>query len=276
MKVKLGATQWGLPGDGWFAVQLVKEVGLDGLQLELGSWENGLPLNQPFIQECYREAGKEMGIEFPSIVANDLNKFHFLAETGTEKSEICYQMLEALIQTAAAMEIKLVIIPSFMDAAVKNEADFIRTAAGLRYASDLAEKYGVKVAHESALSAREECRLLDMTERDVKIFYDSRNQYFYHGYDQAEMLKDSWEKMASQLHVKDGIRETEDNRYATLMGEGKSGFYEVAEYLKKQEFEGWIITENMYSRFPLNRNFDNQMDALRKDVETMKRLFKSE
>ena len=45
-KIKFGCVAWGLPGGGYFGPQIAKEAGLDGIQLELGSYEWGYPLAQ--------------------------------------------------------------------------------------------------------------------------------------------------------------------------------------------------------------------------------------
>ena len=42
-KIKFGCVAWGLPGGGYFGPQIAKEAGLDGIQLELGSYEWGYP-----------------------------------------------------------------------------------------------------------------------------------------------------------------------------------------------------------------------------------------
>ncbi len=45
-KVKIGAVAWGLPGGGTYAARTARAAGLDGIQLELGSYEAGYPLAQ--------------------------------------------------------------------------------------------------------------------------------------------------------------------------------------------------------------------------------------
>lgn len=71
-KIKFGCVAWGLPGGGYFGPQIAKEAGLDGIQLELGSYEWGYPLAQKQVQEAYLEEGNRLGIEYPSIVLNDV------------------------------------------------------------------------------------------------------------------------------------------------------------------------------------------------------------
>ena len=54
-KVKIGAVAWGLPGGGAYAARTARAAGLDGIQLELGSYEAGYPLAQREIMEGYLE-----------------------------------------------------------------------------------------------------------------------------------------------------------------------------------------------------------------------------
>ena len=61
-KIKFGCVAWGLPGGGYFAPQIAKEAGLDGIQLELGSYEWGYPLAQKQVQEAYLEERERLGI----------------------------------------------------------------------------------------------------------------------------------------------------------------------------------------------------------------------
>lgn len=42
MSYKFGVTQWGLPGNGLYSVRLVKEAGLDGLQLDSGAMKEAI------------------------------------------------------------------------------------------------------------------------------------------------------------------------------------------------------------------------------------------
>jgi len=52
---KFACTQWGMPGEGLYAVRVAAEAGLDGLQIEIASHENGYPLLQKTVREGYME-----------------------------------------------------------------------------------------------------------------------------------------------------------------------------------------------------------------------------
>ena len=83
-KIKFGCVAWGLPGGGYFGPQIAKEAGLDGIQLELGSYEWGYPLAQKQVQEAYLEEGNRLGIEYPSIVLNDVMDHEFIHVEATK------------------------------------------------------------------------------------------------------------------------------------------------------------------------------------------------
>ena len=68
-KIKFGCVAWGLPGGGYFAPQIAKEAGLDGIQLELGSYEWGYPLAQKQVQEAYLEERRKQEANWCCIEA---------------------------------------------------------------------------------------------------------------------------------------------------------------------------------------------------------------
>lgn len=115
MKYKFGVTQWGMPGNGLYAVKLAKDAGLDGLQIELGSYEKGYPMGQKRIRDAYMEDGAKYGIEFPSLVLNDLTINDFVNGRDCEKGKIAYDQMKLGIEVAADMNVKVVMIPNFFD-----------------------------------------------------------------------------------------------------------------------------------------------------------------
>ena len=104
-KIKFGCVAWGLPGGGYFGPQIAKEAGLDGIQLELGSYEWGYPLAQKQVQEAYLEEGNRLGIEYPSIVLNDVMDHEFIHGKDTENGKIAYDQMELAVQVAAEIGI---------------------------------------------------------------------------------------------------------------------------------------------------------------------------
>lgn len=74
--------------------------------------------------------------------------------------------------------------------------------------------------------------------------------------------------MGPQLHVKDGKPGV---LAGSLLGEGDSGFYGVMEFLREKNYEGWIISENLYEKQPTNTFETDVWELFLKDVATMKK-----
>ena len=83
MEVKLGICNFCVPGTGVFAPEIVKEMGLDGMSIEFGSYEHGWPLSQRKLQDYYLKKQQELGIEYPNVGVSDGDNIPFHARPGT-------------------------------------------------------------------------------------------------------------------------------------------------------------------------------------------------
>ena len=68
MNVKLGVCHWSCPIDGPYALKMAAELGLEGVQLDIGSYERGFPLSVPSIQKVYMEYAEKYNITITSLV----------------------------------------------------------------------------------------------------------------------------------------------------------------------------------------------------------------
>jgi sugar phosphate isomerase/epimerase len=265
---KFGATQWGLPGDGLYAVRLVKEAGLDGLQIELGSYEKGYPMAQKRIREAYLEDAAKYGIAFPSLVLNDLTINDFVHGRDCEKGRIAYDQIRIGIETAAEMKVDTVMLPNFFDNFITEAAHYDHAAEALKYACDIAGKHDITIASECVLNWKDHSSILNKVDMpNIGVFFDSMNYKFFSGYDQLEILNDVYPKMIPQLHVKDGINDLSGSR----LGQGNMDFFKQIELLKEKNYSGWIIIENYYCQLPLRaENESDQLELLIQDLKTLK------
>ena len=55
MKWTMGITQWCLPGNRDYTLRLAKQLGFDAVQLEFGSYENGMALSHSRLRKLYIE-----------------------------------------------------------------------------------------------------------------------------------------------------------------------------------------------------------------------------
>ena len=272
-RYKFGVTQWGMPGEGHYSVRIAKEAGLDGMQIELGSYESGYGLAQKYVMEKYLEDSEKYGIEFPSLVTNDLGVNGFVEGPKSESGKIAYDTMSIGIETAAAMKITTIMIPNFFANWIANERHFDNTVEALVFCCDLAAKHNIIIGSETGLSPEDHFRLLDLVNRpNIGIFFDTMNPRFFGKRDPFDTLKKEIARFVPQLHIKDGI----DTLSGALLGEGEMDFFKQAEYIHNSNYSGWIILENYYSHLPVRgSNCANQMELLRKDLAIAKKAFKA-
>lgn len=267
---KIGCTQWGMPGNGWYAVRMAAAAGLDGLQIELGSYEKGYPMAQQVVYEAYLEEGAKYGIEFPSFVLNDLTVNEFVNGKETERGQISYEQMKIGIDVAAKMGVKVVMIPNFFNNFITEEKHYKNAAEALKFCCDEAGQHGMTIATEGVLAWKDHKRIIDAVNMpNLEVFFDSMNYKFFSGLNQLEVLEDVYPSVErlGQLHVKDG----KDVLSGALLGEGDMDFFAQIEALKKKKYQGWIIMEDYYCEGPnQSKNLLDQLAMLKQDVATLK------
>lgn len=271
-EIRIGCVAWGLPGGGYFAPEIAQKAGLEGIQLELGSYEQGYPLAQKEVMENYLEEGERLGIAYPAIVLNDVMVHEFIHGSATEHGKIAYEQMELAVETAAAMQIGKIMVPNFLANLITDESHIEHTIEALRYICKMAEGRGINILTENALDWERQIQLLqDVGMNNLKIHFDTQNFKFNFDMDQCEQLRGLYPYMDDQLHVKDGITEPG----GCMLGCGNTDFFAQMEILRGKGYSGWIIIENYYNLHPLREKAVNhrQMELLRKDVETIRSCF---
>lgn len=276
MSIQFGVCQWSLPGNGLYAVRMAAELGLDGVQLGLGYHRTGFYMEQKRIQQAFLEDAAKYGVKFPSICLVSLEEHSFIHNEGSEEYQIAFETLTAGVETARAMNIGLVMVPSFFRNDIQTKQDVEMTARALRYVCEIAGEYGINVAHESTVDAKTELELLDMVGMpNISVFYDSQNYRFFKNLSQQETLKAVYPRMCRQLHVKDGSND-KGLEGQMLLGQGDSGFFDTMDILKDNSYSGWIFVENYYWKMPLRIENADQYAILQKDLQTLKTCLSAE
>jgi sugar phosphate isomerase/epimerase len=75
-KIKLGITEWSLPVDGPYGCKIAAEIGFEGIQLDVGSYERNFPKTKKVAQDAYLEAAEKFGIIYTAIACNELDNFN--------------------------------------------------------------------------------------------------------------------------------------------------------------------------------------------------------
>ena len=268
MQVKLGVCNHILPGSGIFAPKFVAESGLDGMSIEFGNYDKGFPLSNRSVQKAYLEAQQQYGIEYSNIGMSGFDFIPFFAHPGHRMYTVIREALRSAVDAAAFMGIPLVFIPTFGVSEIITEDQFRYAVSAFQFACDYAQKKNIDIAAENTMDIGRQLRLVEEIKRDnFGLFYDSDNLFHDKGYDQVEMLEAMYPYMVPQLHVKDG---TNGILAGSLLGNGESGFYEVMEALRRHEYSGWIIIENLYEHHALRGQHEDAMETFLEDVRILK------
>lgn len=264
---KLGITQWSLPGNHAYTLQLAKQLGFDAVQLEFGSWENGMALSHKRLRDLYTNESYALGIRLLPLTINALCRYGVVNGFHTPDGMIARDIILASLDAAAAMELEGVTMPSFGAGEIKTQAHYEHTAEALRFACEHAAAYGLTVYTENVLDAAAMERLFsDCGCDNLLLLFDSQN-YSVFGHDYAvEVLNAHWNRLGSHLHVKDG-----GDMGSMLLGTGTSPFAQVMETLRQRSYSGTIVLENNYGALPLCAQAEDRFSLIGQDLAAVRR-----
>ncbi|MFP7223924.1 sugar phosphate isomerase/epimerase family protein [Priestia filamentosa] len=271
-KIKLGICEWSLPIEGPYACKIAAELGLDGVQLDIGKYERGFSLSSPYVQQAYLESAKQYNISFPSIAVRELDNYGMTRPDGSVEKQIAMEGIMKALKAAEAMEIPVVMLPSFLDGEIKTEEDFNRVVNCLIKVCDEALDRNVIVATENLLSIEENKRLFELVNRpNLRLYYDTQNYYLNKKYNQAELADELFSSIC-EFHVKDGRN---DDLSGALLGTGDSGFFDTMKVFMDKGYTGWINIENYYDRKPLSLTNEEPITLIKKDIEILRKTIEN-
>ena len=156
-RFKIGACDWSIGMRGKpEALALARQLGLDGVQVSMGSVENDLPLRKPEVQRAYREAEAASGIRIGGVAIDVMNQVPYKSDPRTE------QWVSDSIDVARALNVRVVLLAFFERGDLRNDADGqAEVIRRLKRVAKKAEDSGVVLGIESWLSAGELLRILD-------------------------------------------------------------------------------------------------------------------
>lgn len=272
---QFAVTQWGFPGNGIYAARLAHEAGLDGLQLDFGTYAQGFALAQKQIQAAYLDDQQRYSIAYPSIVLNEVNYRYFIHGRDCPAGKISYDILEKAVLTAAAMRIPMIMVPLFLENLPHTPEEFENAAQALRFCCRLAQEHGIDITSESPMPYAQHLMLCEMVDMpNHSIFYDTQNYRYWGNADQMQTLEHLYPNIyQKQLHIKDGLGTHEAGGYLSgaRLGKGDSDCFRQIQYLKEHGYRGWYIFEGFYNELPMRAKCEeDQLSLVRKDLATLK------
>jgi sugar phosphate isomerase/epimerase len=217
------------------ALPLAKEIGADGLELDMGglgdreTFDNKLA--DPKIRQEYLDKAKELNLEICSLAMTGFYAQSFAKRPTYQK------MVQDCLDTAKAMNIKVVFLPMGVQGdLVKNPELREPIVERLKVAGKMASKAGVTIGIETALDAKGELQLLKYVgSKQVKIYFKLYNT-IKNGRDLHQELRILGKKNIIQIHAsnEDGV---------WLQNDAKIDLNKVKETLDEMNWSGWLVVE---------------------------------
>lgn len=230
-RFRIGACDWsiGKLAD-TAAFEVAKEIGLDGVQVSLGTAANDMSLRKPEVQARYREVSRRTGVAIASLAIGELNNVPYKSDPRT------VEWVSGSVDAAQALGVGVVLIAFFYNGDLKGDAagtnEVVRR---FKEVAPKAEKAGVLLGIESWLSAEENMAIVDRVgSKSVQVYYDVANSEKM-GYDIYRELRWLGKKGAiCELHMKEN---------GALLGKGRVDFAKVREAVEDIGYRGWMQIE---------------------------------
>ncbi len=230
-RFRIGACDWSIGKQADVgALSVAKAIGLDGVQVSLGTEKDNMHLRAREVQAQYKKASSETGVAVASLAIGEMNRIPFKSDPRT------IEWVSDSVDACAAMGCKVVLLAFFSDGDLKGDrAGTDEVVKRLKGIAPKAEKAGVILGIESWLNADEH---LDIVQRvgspAVQVYYDFANMEKM-GYDiYSDFKRLGKEKLICEVHAKEN---------GFLLGQGKVDFKRVREALDEVGYSGWVQIE---------------------------------
>jgi L-ribulose-5-phosphate 3-epimerase len=249
----IGACDWSLGKTSDLdAFRIAKEIGLDGVQVSLGTAKNNMHLRQPIIQQAFLEASQTTGVKISSMGIGELNNIPYKSESITQ------EWVSDSIDVARLLGCQVILLAFFHNGDLRDDPigkkEVIRK---LREVAPKAEKQNIYLAIESWLSAEEHLEIIEAVgSSHVRVYYDVANATEM-GYDIFHELKLLGPQYICEIHMKEN---------GQLLGQGKVDFSRLKGTLEDIGYKNWLIIEGaipsgqqLLPSYQYNRRFLDQL-----------------
>ena len=228
-RFKIGACDWSIGKMGNpAAFAVAKQIGLDGVQVSLGTAADDMRLRQAAVQRQYKNAAKEAGLEIASLAIGEMNNVPYKSDPRT------VEWVSDCVDVCQALGVRVVLLAFFGQGDLRDDkAGVDEVVKRLKAVAPKAEKAGVALGIESWLNAEQHIDILDRVgSKAVQVYYDvcNSNDRGYDIYKEIRMLG----KRICELHAKEN---------GSLLGQGKVDFHKVRAALDDIDYRGWIQIE---------------------------------
>jgi sugar phosphate isomerase/epimerase len=235
-KFKIGICEWSLGKSDPSSFDLAKQIGLEGVQITLGTVANGLNLRQPAVQRAYREAARRTGVEIASLCLSETSVVPLFSEP-----KAAVWLLDSL-DVCRAMHQRVLLVAQFGEGELRasDSTAMGRMADLLREVAPRAEKAGVVLGLENYLSAEENLRLIDQVGSPaVQVYYDVGNSA-HKGYDVPKEIR-LLGKHICEFHLKDFYQNEYDG--SLILSKARLDYQAIRAAIADIGYRGWLLIE---------------------------------
>jgi sugar phosphate isomerase/epimerase len=229
-RYRIGACDWSIGKMGDVSgLELAKKIGLDGVQVSLGTVADDMKLRRPEVQRAYLDASQKTGIAISSLAIGEMNNIPYKSDDRAE------QWVSDSVDVCRALGCKVVLLAFFAKGDVKGDkAGTDEVVRRLRRVAPKAEKAGVKLGFESWLSAEEHMDILQRVGSPaLQVYYDVANSHKM-GYDIYREIRWLGKDHICEFHMKEN---------ESLLGQGQIDFPKVRAALDEIGYRGWMQIE---------------------------------
>ncbi len=230
--LRIGACDWSIGKSSDIgAFEVAKEIGLNGIQVNMGSEKNDLHMRQSALQQAYLAEAKRTKIKIASLAIGELNNVPYKSDPRTE------QWVDDSIDVAKALGVNVILLAFFSKNDLRNDpAGVEEVIQRLKRVAPKAERLGITLGIESYLSAEEHLDIIQRVgSKSIKVYYDFRNSADA-GYDVIKEIKLLGRDTICELHIKENGK---------LLGDGTLDWHKIGETLALIDYkgDGWMQIE---------------------------------
>ena len=217
------------------AFQLTKEIGADGVEVDMGGLGNRPTFDNQLLTDSVRkqflDKARELQLEIPSLAMTG-----YYAQSFCQRQEFI-QSIEDCITTMKLMNVKVAFLPLGVQCDLVKKPELRDSVISrLKVAGKMAESAGVIIGIETALDAKDEKKLLeDINSPAIKSYFNFSNA-LKNGRDVSKELKTLGKKFIVQIHC------TDDDG-VLLKDNTRLDMKQVKKTLDKMNWSGWLVIE---------------------------------
>jgi sugar phosphate isomerase/epimerase len=217
------------------AFQLTKDIGADGVEVDMGglgnrpTFDNQLLIDS--VRQMFLDKARELGLEIPS-----LGMTGYYAQSFCQREQFI-QSIKDCITTMKLMNVKVAFLPLGIQCDLVKKPELRDSVVSrLKVAGKMAEQAGVIIGIETALDAKGEKKLLqDVGSPAIRSYFNFSNA-IKNGRDLNKELTTLGKKYIVQIHCTD-----DDGVW--LQNDPKIDMKGVKKTLDKMHWSGWLVIE---------------------------------